>query len=171
MRQPWGDARHCPKCYLAVLYGIDLLSTNVAQSAFSARKIGINKGITSFLSHDYSTAGYILLPIADGIVTSVMCEDGLLMNTKTFPKWTKEHPVVTMQGKNCTNLLSALEVAETAGEMSRLHEINKWLSNPVIKGIKELRNNLLHGTLLEVSEHQAGSVVLLIHAIYHGIII
>lgn len=164
-----GEARHCPSCYISMLYAVEFVAIDFASQPFVARTEAIRRGIVSFLSLDFPSAGYTLLPQADGIVTQVLQEDGLLKQTKTFAKWTKEHPDAVYHGKRCTNLVVALKGATAAGAASRLRHVESWLGSDRLEAVRHLRNKLLHGALLDVSEHETSSIVMLLQAIHHGV--
>lgn len=164
-----GEARHCPSCYIALLYAVEFLAIGFSAQAFQVRSDLIRRGIISFLANDFPSAGYALFPQADGIVTQLLHEDGLLKQTQSFPKWTQEHPDSNFHGKSCNNLKVAIEGAAAAGNRTRLKHLHKWLGDERIKAIHKLRNKLLHGTMLEVSEHEVASLVLLLQGAHHGV--
>ncbi len=164
-----GVARHCQSCYVALLYAVEFLAIGFSAQAFQARADLIRRGIASFLANDFASAGYALLPQAEGIVTQLLYEDGLLKQTAAFPQWTKQHPNRSYHGKRCTNLKSAIEGAEAAGGLSRLRHLRKWLGGEQVEAIHKLRNRLLHGSALETSEHEVASVILLLQGAHHGV--
>lgn len=165
-----GEARHCASCYIALLYAVGLLSINFEHQAFLARSDLIKRGVISFLAKDFPSAGYSLLPQAEGIATQVLQEDGLLKQTHGFPVWTKEHPDSNFHGKSCKNIVNAVNGAAASGDVSRLRHVLAWLKQDKIEDIRRIRNKLLHGTMLDISEHEVSSVVLLIQALHHGVI-
>jgi len=164
-----GQARHCQSCYIAMLYAVDLLALTFRAQPFVARADLIKRGIISFLGGDYPTATYALFPQVDGITTQILHEDGLLRQTDGFPVWTKEHPDYSFHGKQCRNLIDALEGARSAGNSSRVSHMLSWFSAQTIEDLRGLRNKLLHGTLLDVSEHEAATVILVLQALHHGV--
>jgi hypothetical protein len=164
-----GEARHCQSCYIALLYAVEFLAIGFTVQAFQARADLIRRGIVNFLANDFPSAGYALLPQAEGIVTQLLHEDGLLKRTEGFPEWTQQHPDPIYQGKSCTNLKSAIEGAAAAGDLTRLKHLRKWLGDDQVQAIHKLRNNLLHGSALETSEHEVASVILLLQGAHHGV--
>jgi len=154
---------------MALLYAIDLLAKPLEPKSFSSRADLIRRGLISFLAQDYPSAAYSLLPQADGIVTEVLFEDGLLKLTEGFPIWTKEHPITEYQGKPCRSFIDGLEGARAASNASRIGHVLGWLTDDTGKALRDLRNKLLHGTLLEVSEHETTMIVLLLQTIHHGV--
>lgn len=164
-----GEARHCSSCYIGLLYAVEFLSIDFSSQPFVARADAIRRGIISFLLQDFPSAGYSLLPQAEGIITQILHEDGLLKHTKTFPKWTKEHPDDKYHGKQCTNFVSAIEGAAAANEASRLRHVEPWLKTDRMEAMRQLRNKLLHGSMLEVSEHETSSIIILLQAVHHGV--
>ncbi|MGQ9573637.1 MAG: hypothetical protein ACUVV3_10745 [Dehalococcoidia bacterium] len=164
-----GGNRHCGLCYIAVLYAVDLLAKPLTPKPFATRTDLIRRGLVSFLAQDFPSAAYSLLPQADGITTEILHEDGLLKATPGFPTWTKEHPNPDLHAKPCRSLLEALEGAANAGDSSRIGHVLGWLRDDTAVALRDLRNKLLHGTLLEVSEHEAATIVLLLQALHHGV--
>jgi len=163
-----GSARHCPYCYLGLLYAVDLLATNYEAQAFSARSDLIRGGIISYLEGSFSMASYSLLPQLDGIIHQILYEDGLLKMTKGYPVWTKEHPKAELHKKPCKNIVQAINGAIEAGKDSRLNfvAINRVVN---LEDIRNTRNKMLHGSLLDVTEHQVSSIVYMLHAAYEGV--
>jgi hypothetical protein len=43
------------------------------------------------------------------------------------------------------------------------------LGNKRIESIRSLRNKLVHGTLLDISEHEAAGAILLLQALHHSL--
>jgi hypothetical protein len=162
-----GESRHCPYCYLAVLFAVDMLSVNLKAAPFLKRRDLIKKGLINYISCDYSQAAYSLIPQAEGIINEVLHEEGLLKETKGFPMWAKEHPMDTYHGKQCNNLVKAIEGARDAGNASKLSGF-LTLGVTDMNIIREVRNKLSHGTLTEISEHEVASVIYLLHALYHA---
>ncbi len=157
---------HCDRCYLAFLYGVDLLSSPFNTELFSGRADQIRRGLVSFISRDFATAAYMLFPQIDGIVIGKLHREGLLRETQGFPKWTKEHPDSKLHGQACKNLEDALKGAESVGDISSLSPIVKWCE---IEPLRNLRNRLMHGQMLEISEHETANIVILLHAVFHRI--
>jgi hypothetical protein len=165
-----GELKHCDLCYIAFLYAIDFLGRAFPSQVFQSRSDLIRRGIVSYLAEDYPTAAYSLLPQADGIITHILHEDGLLRKVDGFPIWTKEHPDESLHGKPCRNMIEALKGSKKAKSMTRIGHALEWLKEDKIETIRKLRNKLLHGTLLEVSEHEASMVILLLQALSHGLL-
>lgn len=113
-------------------------------------------------------ASYSLLPQLDGIIHQILYEDGLLKMTKGYPVWTKEHPTVELHKKKCKNIVEAINGAIQAGKDSRLNfvKINKVVN---LEDIRNTRNKMLHGSLLDVTEHQVSSIIYMLHAAYEGV--
>jgi hypothetical protein len=124
------------------LYGVDLLSSPFNAELFSGR--------------------------ADQISIGKLHREGLLSETQGFPKWTKEHPDSKLHGQPCKNLEEALKGAESAGDRSSLSPIVKfkWCE---IEPLRILRNKLMHGQMLKISEHEAANIVILLHAVFHHV--
>lgn len=163
-----GSARHCPYCYIGMLYAVDMLATNFGAQAFSSRSSLLKNGIISYLEGVHPIAGYSLLPQLEGIVHQVLHEDGLLKVTKGFPVWTREHPNDKLHKHPCKNIVQAINGAIEAREKSRLNFIN--ISTTVdLENIRQIRNNLMHGTLLDITEHQVSSIIYMLHAAYEGV--
>ena len=148
------------------MYGVDLLSSPFNTELFSGRADQIRRGLVSFISRDFASAAYILFPQVDGITIGKLHREGLLRETQGFPKWTKEHPDSKLHGQPCKNLEAAFKGAESAGERSSLSPIVKWCE---IEPLRNLRNKLMHGQMLEISEHETANIVLLLHAVFHHI--
>ena len=108
----------------------------------------------------------MLFPQIEGIVIGKLHREGLLRETQGFPKWTKEHPDSKLHGQPCKNLEEALKGAELAGDISSLSRIVKWCE---IEPLRILRNKLMHGQMLEISEHEAANIVILLHAVFHHV--
>ena len=159
---------HCDRCYFAFLYGVDLLSSPFNTELFSGRADQIRRGLVSFISRDFASAAYILFPQVDGITIGKLHREGLLVETQGFPKWTKEHPDSKLHGQPCKNLEAAFKGAESAGKRSSLSQIVKfkWCE---IEPLRNLRNKLMHGQMLEISEHETANIVILLHAVFHHI--
>ncbi|MCK4734369.1 MAG: hypothetical protein KAT65_18080 [Methanophagales archaeon] len=157
---------HCDRCYFAFLYGVDLLSSPFNTELFSGRADQIRRGLVSFISRDFASAAYMLFPQIDGIVIGKLHREGLLRETQGFPKWTKEHPDSKLHGQPCKNLEEAFKGAESAGDRSALSQIVKWCE---IEPLRNLRNKLMHGQMLEISEHETANIVILLHAVFHHI--
>lgn len=159
---------HCDRCYFAFLYGVDLLSSPFNAELFSGRADQIRRGLVSFISRDFASAAYMLFPQIDGIAIGKLHREGLLSETQGFPKWTKEHPDSKLHGQPCKNLEEALKGAESAGDRSSLSPIVKfkWCE---IEPLRILRNKLMHGQMLEISEHEAANIVILLHAVFHHV--
>src|SRR5699024_3489469 len=86
--QASGANRHCHYCYTAVLYAIDLLTCEFKSQPFLVRSTMIRNGIISYLSMEFPTAAYALVPQIEGIINQILYEDGLLKQTNGFPVWT-----------------------------------------------------------------------------------
>lgn len=157
---------HCDRCYFAFLYGVDLLSSPFNTELFSGRADQIRRGLVSFISRDFASAAYMLFPQVEGIAIGKLHREGLLRETQGFPKWTKEHPDSKLHGQPCKNLEEAFKGAESAGERSSLSRIVKWCE---IEPLRNLRNKLMHGQMLEISEHETANIVILLHAVFHHI--
>ncbi len=157
---------HCDRCYFAFLYGVDLLSSPFNTELFSGRADQIRRGLVSFISRDFASAAYMLFPQIDGVAFGKLHREGLLRETQGFPKWTKEHPDSKLHGQPCKNLEEALKGAESAGDRSSLSRIVKWCE---IEPLRILRNKLMHGQMLEISEHEAANIVILLHAVFHHV--
>ena len=162
----YGRITHCDRCYFAFLYGVDLLSSPFNTELFSGRADQIRRGLVSFISRDFASAAYMLFPQIDGIAIGKLHREGLLSETQGFPKWTKEHPDSKLHGQPCKNLEEALKGAELAGDISSLSRIVKWCE---IEPLRILRNKLMHGQMLEISEHEAANIVILLHAVFHHV--
>jgi hypothetical protein len=157
---------HCDRCYFAFLYGVGLLSSPFNTELFSGRADQIRRGLVSFISRDFASAAYMLFPQIDGIVIGKLQREGLLREMQGFPKWTKEHPDSKLHGQACKNLEDALKGAESVGDRSSLSLIVKWCE---IEPLRNLRNRLMHGQMLEISEHETANIVILLHAVFHRI--
>jgi hypothetical protein len=163
-----GESRHCEYCYTGLLYGIDLLTCEFRTQPFVVRSSMLKKGIISYLSSDFSTAAYALVPQIEGIINQILYEDGLLKQTNGFPLWTREHNDTSLHNRRCTNMVNAIVGAQSAGDASRISHLLDWEAIDTEK-LKTLRNKLLHGTLLDVNEHEVSSLIYLIQAIYHKV--
>jgi len=103
------------------------------------------------------------------MLTQTLHEDGLLKRTDGFPLWTKEHPETKRHGKRSKNITDKIQRAQSAEGASRLGHIAEWIPEGTLKLPDTLRNQLLHGILLDVSEHEASTLIFLLQAIHHGI--
>jgi hypothetical protein len=151
-----------------MLYAVDMLATNYEAQAFSSRSNLLKSGIVSYLEGTYPIAAYSLFPQLDGIIHQILYEDGLLKMTQGFPLWTMEHPIVKFHKKPCKNIVQAINGAIEAGKNSRLNFIN-ISKNVDLESIRQIRNNLMHGSLLNITEHQVSSIVYMLHAAYEGV--
>lgn len=157
---------HCDRCYFALLYGVDLLCSPFGTELFSGRADQIRRGLASFINRDFATAAYVLFPQIEGIVIGQLHREGLLRETPGFPKWTREHPDNKFHGQACKNLVAALEGAASADDKSSLSTMIKWCD---AESLTNLRNKLIHGRMLEISEHETANVVLLLHTVFHAV--
>lgn len=157
---------HCERCYFAFLYGVDLLSSPFNTELFSGRSDQIRRGLSSFISRDFATAAYILFPQIEGIVFGKLHKEGLLRETQSFLKRTREHPDSQLHGQACKNLENAFKGAASAANKSSLSKIDNWFE---IEPLRSMRNKLMHGQILEISEHETANIVIALHAIFHHI--
>jgi hypothetical protein len=142
-------------------------------SEFESRAEQITEGLFLFLQKKNVPAMYVVLPQLDGIVTEHLIAKGLLNKTQGHPIWTD---LTEKQGKECKNVKDAIE----QGIQNRHSMIGK---NPfslmiyeseldgikVLETIRKLRNDILHGNLLKVEDHEVASTILVLMALYHDL--
>jgi hypothetical protein len=160
---------HCSFCGHAKLYSLELLKKHLLEALFPERGELCFKGVINFLSGEYSSCCYHLLPQIEGAFNKVLSDEGLLIYGDGFPKWSSDHPDEAYQGKPCKNLVKAIQGAQSAGSNSKLSHVQEWLGSENIEELRQLRNKLLHGELTNVSEHDAALVVTMIQCLKHGI--
>lgn len=159
---------HCDFCSLARLYSYELLQKPLLASLFPQREEIMFKGVLSYVSEEYSSTCFHLLPQIDGVVNQRLILEGLLEETDQFPIWTPKHPDSSLVGKRCTNLTKAIKGAHSAGDLSIYSYIYEWINKDNVERLRELRNKLLHGDLTIVNEHDASLVIMMVQCIRHG---
>jgi hypothetical protein len=159
---------HCDFCALAKLYSYELLQKPLLASLFPSREEIMFKGVIAYVSEEYSSTCFHLLPPIDGVVNQRLIDEGLLEETDNFPVWSAKHPNSSLVGKKCTNLTKAIKGAHEAGELSSYSHIYEWIKEDNVEHLRNLRNKLLHGDLTVVNEHDASLVIMMIQCVRHG---
>ncbi|EHR1015591.1 hypothetical protein KS878_004324 [Vibrio parahaemolyticus] len=160
---------HCSFCGNAKLYSLELLDKPLLEQLLPERGELSFKGVVNFLSCEYSSCCYHLLPQIEGAFNRVLSDEGLLNFGDGYPKWSRSHPNMELHGKPCKNLVQAINGAALALEVSKMSHVKDWLGEGNIEELRQLRNKLLHGELTKVSQHDAALVVTMIQCIKHGI--
>lgn len=159
---------HCEFCSVAKVYSYELLQKPLLAKLFPSREEIIFKGVIAYLSGDYSSACFHLLPQIDGVVNARLRDEKLLETTGYFPVWSDLHPNKNLVGKPCKNLTKAIIGAHDAGELSSYSHIYDWIKEENTEHLRILRNKLLHGDLTQVDEHDASIAIMMVQCIRHG---
>jgi len=163
---------HCKICFAAKIFAFSFI-LHVQKNRFIANEFGkrakhIVDGLLLFLQQRPTSAIYIILPQIDGLVTDHLIAKGLLKaSARGYPLWTNH---ASNPGARCKNLKEAIE----EGSKSQLSRIGKTVQHikytPVLlEYIVNLRNRMIHGSLVEIEEHDAVDVILLLEALHHDL--
>ncbi len=110
---------------------------------FPSREGIIFKGVIAYLSGDYSSACFHLLPQIDGVVNTRLRDEKLLETTNYFPVWSNFHPNKDLVGKPGKNLTKAIIGAHEARELSSYSHIYDWIKEENIERLRMLRNKFI----------------------------
>ena len=159
---------HCEFCSIARLYSHELIQKELLIELFPERVEIIFKGVLSYISKEFSSCCFYLLPQIDGVINKRLINEGLLKYGKTYPLWTNKHPLSMKHNKPCKNLSEAIIGAAEAKELSSYSHIYEWVTENNIENMRILRNKLLHGELTKENEHEASLVIIILESISHG---
>jgi arginyl-tRNA--protein-N-Asp/Glu arginylyltransferase len=168
----WG----CKTCLSTRIYALAFILSaqkGFVVNEFKSRAEHISEGLFLFLQKKLVPAMYVILPQLDGIVTEHLIAKRLLKKTNGYPKWTN---LTENSGKNCTNIKDAIEQGITnkhcmIGKNRFTLGIykSKLDEEKILETIRRLRNDILHGSLLKVKDHEAASAILVLMALHHDL--
>jgi len=157
-------SRHCDICYLSALYAFDLLENMSNSSSFLVRKSIIRNGILNFLAEEYSQAICILIPQAEAILNQVLLDEGFLKEREGCLVWTGKYPNTEYCDKRSSDLVDRIKGAMNLKDMSCL---NSFINKVDLLAIICVTNKLAKFKLDKIQEHEASSIIILLHALYH----
>jgi hypothetical protein len=132
--------------------------------SFLVRKGIIKNGILNYLAEEHSQAAYILIPQAEAILNQVLLDEGFLEEREGCLVWTDKYPSAEYCGKRSTDLVDRIKGVMNLEEKSCL---NSFIHKVDLLAIICVINKLAKFKLDKIQEHEASSIIILLHALYH----
>jgi hypothetical protein len=163
----------CRHCFAAKIFAFTIILSAQRQqlfkNEFKERMKHIVDGLLQFLQQRFTSAVYILLPQLDGMVRDHLTNAGILVETSGYPIWTNRASV-HKPNTPCKNIAEAIKegVQNKRSRIGKTVQLVKY-PNEWLESYRELRNNITHGSTVEINEEKASDIVLLLQALYHDL--
>lgn len=161
----------CKICFSAKVFAFSFIlnveNGELVKHEFRNKAKNIVDGLFLFLKGEPTAAAYIILPQLDGIIKEHLVSVGLLKETEGHPEWTER---ASKPKTRCTNIKAAIEEG-CSNPRSRIGKTPQHVKydEKLCESIRKRRNDILHGSLIAVEEHDTVDIILLLNALYHDL--